>query len=185
MCETSQKHQLQGRTSSSHTVSGLSYINRSQCTVSHSVVRASCSYGALCGSCCYFKRTPVRLTAGCQRLLSVILCPLFGLCDCNPAGGERSRLHSLLWICLDVWSVEMSLTCQLQPSPAEFGFSYFWTSNYDSNESTQSQWWHNLLRKSLNSSKELRREWGRNQICLNLKTFKTEPYPKQPGLDSL
>lgn len=88
------KPQLQGRTISLHIVRPLSQCDhRSQCA-SHVFLFG----GVLCGSCCYFEETPVRLTTGCQSLLSVILLPLFGLCDCSPAGGERSRLQSLLWI---------------------------------------------------------------------------------------
>ncbi len=94
MCGTSQKPQLQGRTIPLHTVRSHSLITDHD--TSHIVVCVSCSYDALRGSCCYFEETPVRLTTGCQSLLSVIFSPLFGLCDWSPAGGERSRLHSLL-----------------------------------------------------------------------------------------
>lgn len=89
-----------------HTLWGNCHNVFTDHNVSHIVVCISSFFfpdGALCGSCCYFEETPARLTTGCQRLQSVILLPLFGLCDCSPAGGERSRLHSLLWICLDVW----------------------------------------------------------------------------------
>ena len=90
---------------------------------------ALCSYVALCGPCCYFEETPVRLTTGCH---SVILCPLSGLCDCSPADGERSRLHSLLWISIVWMDLEMYSTCQLQSSPVDLHLYilYIWTSSY-------------------------------------------------------
>lgn len=44
-------------------------------TVSDIVVCVSCSYGALCGSCCYFEEFLVRLTTGCHSLLSLIFVP--------------------------------------------------------------------------------------------------------------
>lgn len=79
--------------------------------VSNMAVCVSCSYGGLCGSCCYFEQFRDRLTIGCESLLSLILFPLSG-----PAGGERSRLHSLLWMCLDVWMSVFNLSVTVQSS---------------------------------------------------------------------
>lgn len=101
---TSQKLQPQGMTVSLHIVRKLS-----QCD--HCV---SCSDGALCGSCCYFEETPVRLTTGCQILLSVILFPLFGLYDCSPAGGTFITMN--LFRCVDECWTAFNLSVIVQPS---------------------------------------------------------------------
>lgn len=129
-------------------------------------------------------KTPVRLTTGCQTLLSVIWFPFFGLCDCSPAGGERSRLHSLLWLCLDVW---MSLlTCQLQSSPAEFCLYIFGGILLWLKLISQAQFAETILKLEQGMEKtETKLTYQRNQICLNHWTFKTKPYLKQPEPDSL
>lgn len=104
---------------SRHTLWGDCLIVITDCNVSHV---ASSSYGALCGSRCYFEGSAVTLTTGCQ-------------CDFVPSLGTL-WLQSCRWwkvqitlITVNLFryllSVEIAFTCQLQCSPAQFNLQIF------------------------------------------------------------